>query len=150
MDTIEVAVGRAEGAAAQTNGWALPPGYEIARDVAADQLRVGCSVVADSVNPLKISRDAWRDVGVGLGARVLEVEVVCSDPVEHRRRAEERVIDVEGLVRPSWEEILDRDYERWDRDHVVVDSALTSIDEAVARVAAAAGRCVMRPPDDAR
>ena len=138
VDTIEMAVSRAEGGAAETNGWSSPPGYEVAYDVAADQLRIGRSVVADSVNPLKVSRDAWRAVGVDAGARVLEVEVICSDAVEHRRRAEERDIDVPGLVRPTWREILERDYERWDRDRLVIDTFVTDADDAVACVAAAA------------
>lgn len=139
VDTIETAVSRAEGSAAETNGWRSPPGYEVAYDLVADQLRVGRSVVADSVNPLKVSRDAWRAVGLDSGARVLEVEVICSDEVEHRRRAEQRDIDVPGLVRPTWQEILERDYERWDRERLVVDTFLTDVDKAVARVAAAAG-----------
>jgi hypothetical protein len=73
-------------------------GYE----VAADQLRNGVDVVAESVNPLPASRDAGRDAGLDAGARVLEVEVVCSDATEHRRRAEERVLDVPGLARATW------------------------------------------------
>ncbi|MEJ2867643.1 AAA family ATPase [Actinomycetospora sp. OC33-EN08] len=130
VDTIEVAVGRAEGTAAATNGWASPPGYEIAYDVAADQLRLGVPVVADSVNPLRESRDAWRSVGRAAGARVLEVEVLCSDPDEHRRRAEQRAIDVVGLIRPTWDDILERRYEPWERDRTVVDTFSITPDEA--------------------
>ena len=93
IDSIETAIGRAEGQFRQTNGWDLPPGYTVGYDVAADQLRNGLDVVAESVNPLRVSRDAWRDAGLSGGARVVEVEVVCSDVDEHRRRAAERVLD---------------------------------------------------------
>jgi len=77
IDSIETAISRAEGQFVQTNGWDLPPGYLVGYDVAADQLRNGLDVVAESVNPLPASRDAWRDAGIRAGARVIEVEVVA-------------------------------------------------------------------------
>src|SRR5690349_15066664 len=39
-----------------------PEGYVVGYRVAADNLRLGLSVVADSVNPVTITRRAWRDV----------------------------------------------------------------------------------------
>ncbi|PSL01611.1 putative kinase [Haloactinopolyspora alba] len=131
IDSIEVAIDRAEGRSRETNGWDAPPGYAVGYAVAADQLRTGLDVVAESVNPLRASRDAWRDAGLAAGADVLEVEVVCSDTDEHRRRAEERVSDLEGLALPRWEQIVNREYERWDRDRIVVDTAVLGVDEAV-------------------
>lgn len=131
VDTIETAIGRAEGCFEQTNQWELPPGYLVGYEVAADQLRSGVDVIAESVNPVRVSRDGWRDVGVGAGARVVEVEVVCSDPTEHRRRADERVPDVPGLINPTWEQISNRDYHPWDRDRVVVDTAMLDVGQAV-------------------
>lgn len=131
IDTIETAVGRAEGRFAETNGWELPPGYLVGYEVAADQLRNGLDVVAESVNPLGVSRDAWRDAGLNAGARVVEVEVVCSDATEHRRRAEERVLDIPGLAKPTWEQISNREYHPWERNRLVVDTAMLNIDESV-------------------
>lgn len=131
IDSIETAIGRAEGRFEKTNGWELPPGYLVGYKVAADQLRNGVDVVAESVNPLRVSRDAWRDVGLAAGARVVEVEVVCSDATEHRRRAEARVLDDPGLSKPSWEEIGSREYHSWERDRLVVDTATLNVDESV-------------------
>jgi chloramphenicol 3-O-phosphotransferase len=88
-------------------------------------------VVAESVNPLRASRDAWRDAALSAGARVVEVEVVCSDATEHRRRAEERALDIPGLTKPSWEQISNREYHSWERDRLVVDTAMLNIDESV-------------------
>lgn len=68
--------------------------------------------------------------------RVVEVEVVCSDPVEHRRRAESRVLDVPGLANPTWDAIVAREYEQWTRDRLVVDTATVDADEAVQLVLA--------------
>jgi predicted kinase len=131
IDTIETAIGRAEGRFEETNGWELPPGYLVGYEVAADQLRNGMDVVAESVNPLRASRDAWRDAALNAGARVVEVEVVCSDATEHRRRAEERTLDLQGLITPSWEQISNRHYHSWEREHLVVDTAMLNIDESV-------------------
>lgn len=66
--------------------------------------------------------------------RLIEVEVVCPDREEHRRRVEGRTPDIPGLVLPSWEAVLRLDYEPWDRPHLVVDSAASSHSEAVAAV----------------
>jgi predicted kinase len=138
IDTVETAIARAEGGFEATNGWELPPGYAVGYAVAADQLRLGLDVVADSVNPLPVSRDGWRDAGMRAGARVVEVEVVCSDPVEHRRRAEGRAVDISGLARPTWEAIVGREYEPWQRDRVVVDTAVLDVAGAVTVIRGAA------------
>ena len=37
-----------------------PVGYLVAYEVAAEQLRNGVSMVAECVNPLGVTRDAWR------------------------------------------------------------------------------------------
>lgn len=137
IDTIETAIGRAEGKFEQTNGWEVPPGYLVGCEVAVDQLRNGMDVVAESVNPLRSSRDAWRDAGLRAGACVVEVEVICSDIDEHRRRAEERVLDVDGLAKPTWEQITARDYQTWERDRIVVDTAILPLEESVQLVRAA-------------
>ena len=39
-------------------------GYRVAYAVAADNLAAGRTVVADSVNPIAITRDAWRGVAL--------------------------------------------------------------------------------------
>ncbi len=66
--------------------------------------------------------------------RLIEVEVVCSDPQEHRHRVEGRLSDIPGLVPPSWEAIQRLDYEPWDRPRLVIDSAALSPSEAVSAV----------------
>lgn len=105
--------------------------------MATDQLRNGLDVVAESVNPLRVSRDAWREATNRAGARLVEVEVVCSDREEHRRRAEERVLDIAGLANPTWEQITNREYEPWERGRVVVDTSILDADESVRRIRAA-------------
>jgi predicted kinase len=131
IDTIEQAIVRAGTARHPDLG---PVGYLVAYALAADHLRQGLTVVADSVNPIMLTRRAWRDVARSAEVRHLEVEVVCSDPVEHERRAAERVSDIPDLRRPTWAEIQCREYEAWDRDRLVVDTAGTSVAACVDRL----------------
>lgn len=109
-----------------------PAGYVVAYEVAEDNLRLGRIVVADSVNPVQATRDAWLDVARRAEVRVTEVEVICSNAAEHRRRVETRTSDVDGLKLPTWQAVVERHYEGWDRPHIVVDTALLGVDDQVA------------------
>lgn len=112
-------------------------GYRAAYAVAQDNLRLGADVVADSVNPWMFTRNAWRDVGLRIGARVVEVEIVCGDVEEHRRRVETRTGEVSGLILPDWQAVIERDYHLWDRSHLVIDTAGHSVAACVELVRAA-------------
>jgi hypothetical protein len=84
-----------------------------------------------------VTRDAWRDIAAGHGARLVEVELVCTDQAAHRERAMTREVDIRGLRLPDWEQITNREYEPWDRDHLVIDTATRTPAEAVATILAA-------------
>jgi hypothetical protein len=102
-------------------------GYRVAYAVAEDNLRLGRDVVGDSVNGWMLTRNAWRDVGLRAGARVVEVEITCTDRDEHRRRVRTRVSEVPGLILPDWQAVIGTDYHSWDRDRVAIDTAGRSI-----------------------
>lgn len=106
-------------------------GYRVAYGLAGDNLRLGLDVVADSVNPIAVTRQAWRAVAEAAGAGLLEVEVVCSDTAEHRRRVETRQADIAGHRLPTWREVTERDYESWDRPPLRIDTAATAVEELV-------------------
>jgi predicted kinase len=106
-------------------------GYLAAYAIAEDNLRIGRTVVADSVNSLKATRDAWVNVATRAGVGALEIEVKCSDAGEHRRRVEERITDVPGLKLPTWQEVVSREYNVWDREHVVIETAGLSVEQNV-------------------
>ena len=117
-----------------------PEGYLAARDLAEDNLRIGHTVIVDSVNPLPITRDYWRQTAVRLTVKLVEIEVVCSDRSQHRVRVESRVTDIPGLVLPTWQQVLDRHYEPWTTAHVV-DTAGSTLEDTLSQVAA-----IVRPP----
>ncbi|GAA3879206.1 hypothetical protein GCM10022207_52300 [Streptomyces lannensis] len=63
VDTIEQAIVRS-GMARHPVG---PVGYVVGYALAEDHLRQGLTVIAESVNPLSATRDAWREAAVGAG-----------------------------------------------------------------------------------
>ena len=111
-------------------------GYRVGYAIAEDNLRLGLEVVADSVNPLSLTRSAWRDAAARAGVRSIDVEVICSDLAMHRRRVEERVADLTDHRLPTWAEVVAREYHAWEDGRLVVDTASTSVDRAVGMVLA--------------
>lgn len=135
VDTIEQNI-RASGAPRSDVG---PAGYMVAYAIAEDNLTLGHTVIADSVNSIAITRNAWLSVAERAAVPAIEIEVICSDQTEHRRRAETRPTDVPGLIKPSWAEITSRPYEDWSPRPLVIDTALTSPDDLVAGLVAKLG-----------
>lgn len=109
-------------------------GYAVAYALAEEQLCCGVDVVAECVNPLAVTRDAWRQIADDACAHLIEVEMVCSNPIEHRCRAETRTTDIEGYPLPTWDDIVAREYEPWEREHVVIDSVTTSASDAAQQI----------------
>jgi len=130
VDTIEQALRASDVLKADVG----PAGYAIAYGVAEDNLRCGAIVVADSVNPLPVTRDAWRAVAQRTATKAVEVEVICSNAAEHRRRVETRTSDIVGLKLPTWQAVEGRDYAPWDRPHIVVDTAGREVGEQVSEL----------------
>src|SRR5262249_32594478 len=115
-------------------------GYRLAYRVASDNLRLGNSVVADSCNPIELTRREWEQVAIDAGVPYSNIEVICSDAIEHRRRIEARASTVAGLQLPTWQDIVDREYHPWTVPRVVIDtrgrSEAESLDALLARLPA--------------
>jgi len=108
-----------------------PAGYLAAYAVAGDNLRLGLTVVADSVNSLHITRSAWRNVAFDAGVQIFEIELVCSDAAMHRQRVEGRKADIAGFQLPTWKSVLERQYDPWNSQHLLIDTANVSVEHAV-------------------
>ena len=108
-------------------------GYLAAYALAEDNLRVGLTVIADCVNPIQLTRDAWRAVAARAGTPIVEVEIICSDRAEHRRRVESRGTAFPGCTL-TWDEVVNREYHPWDRDHIVLDTSRTDAVEHANRL----------------
>ena len=128
IDSIEQAL--------RSAGWRVEgEGYAVAYALAADNLALGRTVIADCVNPWPLTRAAWRAVAERSGVRAVEIEVVCSDLAEHRRRVEQRQPDIDGHQLPSWQDVVERDYRPWDDPRLVLDTARSGIAACVQAIA---------------
>lgn len=117
-----------------------PTAYIVGYAVAEENLRTGATVIADYVNGIELTRQAWRDVAGRANADFHEIEVICSDPVEHKHRVETRVSDITGLVLPTWQEVVDRTYEKWGPGTTTVDTSKTSLEDAIANLLVQLGK----------
>ncbi len=112
-------------------------GYRVAYALAEESLRLGQSVIADSVNSIEITRMAWLGVAERAGVAAIQIEVFCSDKAEHRRRVERRHDLLGGQGVPDWPAVEKREYEPWLDVDLRLDTAGRSPDEALAVLRAA-------------
>jgi predicted kinase len=124
-------------------------GYRLAYRVAADNLGIGRSVVADSCNPIDLTRTEWQGVATDVGAAHTNVEVICSDADEHRLRVARRVAEVEGLVLPTWQEVTTREYHAWSSPRLILDTAGKSETQSIGELLMLVGLSPLESQSDA-
>ena len=93
------------------------------RDQARDHLKLGRWVIIDAVNGVEEAREMWRDLCAELSVERRVVELVCSDPTEHRQRVESRPPPTPPLPKPTWDEIRSREYLPWTEPVLTVDTS---------------------------
>ena len=130
IDTIEDVLLADDGAPLVARG----AGYCVAYAIAEDNLRLGRTVIADSVNPIKITRQAWREVAKRAGVKLVNVVVTCSDSAQHQSRVRARPPGTRGS---DWAEILNREFDPTDGVAIVVDTANRTTEQCLAALEAA-------------
>ena len=98
-------------------------GYRLTYRIAQENLKCGNNVIADSVNSMELTREEWNNVAREIGALFINIEVVCSDKVEHQKRVEGRAPSVPGMNPPTWDAVLKRHYESWVGERIILDTA---------------------------
>ncbi|WP_395243627.1 AAA family ATPase [Agromyces sp. MMS24-K17] len=142
VDPIESAILRAGIDADQATGLAA---YLVAEEIARHELDAGRTVIVDAVNAVEAARLQWRDLAEQTDARLLVIEVVCSDESLHRSRLEKRERGLPHLDEITWravEQSLDG-YAPWTGPssalpRVTIDSAQplgVSVEAALAFIA---------------
>ncbi|WP_299040964.1 AAA family ATPase [uncultured Tateyamaria sp.] len=111
-------------------------GYLAIASVAVDNLLLGFDVIADTVNPIEITRNLWARTAASGSAHLLNVEVVCSDRAIHRYRVEARESDIQGLVMPDWQKVANRKFDPWKVDRLIVDTSVDEIKKCASKVVA--------------
>ena len=137
IDAVHVRIDSIEQALRNAGRDLEDEGYRVAYAVAEDNLRLGRVVIADCVNPWRLTRNEWRSVADRTGVRAVDVEIVCSDADEHRRRVESRVSDISGHELPTWTDVVERDYHMWNGDRVVIDTARLDTKQSVHAIVSA-------------
>lgn len=119
IDAMDQAIWASGTAPADLRDWT----YRAAQAVATDNLRLGRDVIADCVNDCREARDGWDVAARAAASKAIWLEIVCSNPVEHRGRVDGREGDVPGLKLPDWSKVMGREYQPMDREHVRIDTA---------------------------
>ena len=104
-------------------------GYRLAYRIASDNLKQNLNVVADSCNPINLTRNEWEEVAKLNKSDFINIEIICSDKTEHKKRAELRTSEVKNLKLPKWNEIVNREYHTWQKQRIIIDTANKSIEE---------------------
>ncbi len=125
-------------AALKTSVLAISPpedaGYVSGAAIAKDNLLLGNNVIADAVNPIEITRNIWLEAALGAKVKALNIEVICSDEAEHRRRVETRRNDIPALSLPCWDAVKRRRFEKWKKHRLVLDTFQNSVEENVEEI----------------
>ena len=121
VDPVENAMYRAGIEHDQPAGLAA---YVVVEAMAEPALRAAQTVVIDAVNAAVEARQQWRELAERTGARLVQIEVICSDPHEHRRRLEGRSRGLTAIAEPTWDSLGTRraDLAAWTEPHLVIDS----------------------------
>lgn len=89
-------------------------GYQALINLAAENLKLGHGVIIDTVNPFHLSRAMFKALSEETGAETFQFELRMKDVSLHKKRVEERHSDIPGFRVPTWQDVLDREYEEWD------------------------------------
>jgi predicted kinase len=113
---------------------AMDSGYLACYALAKENLLLGNNVVADSVNSIALTRNAWRQIAQDVKSDYYDIEIICSDKNEHQKRVETRKSDINNHRLPSWKEVSERSYEQWDMPRTVIDTAGKTVGESVKEI----------------
>jgi predicted kinase len=132
IDTIEDELIAHDGAELVERG----AGYGVAYGVAEDNLALGRTVVADSVNPSGITRETWRRLANRAGVAAIDVLVTCSDVIKHQERINARPPGTRGA---SWAAIQGRVFEAANERTLLIDTSTQTVDQCLATLEEAIG-----------
>lgn len=99
-------------------------GYQLLTVLAERQLRLGQSVILDSVASTQSIRSTWRALARQLSADWRVIECICSDETLHRARLATRQRQIPGWHELEWSgvEHVRSYFAPWDEPHLVLDS----------------------------
>lgn len=109
-------------------------GYKIASAIAKENLKLGAMVVVDAVNSIQCIRDDWYALATETDVACYVIELRCEDKVEHQTRIEERITDIENHQLPTWQDVLNREYEVWENADLRIDTTTLSASDITIKI----------------
>lgn len=108
--------------------------YLVAEALAAEQLKLGHSVIIDAVNGVPEARQMWPDLAERHRARLIQIECVLAPDV-HQQRIEARVRNLHGFAEVTWDDVERQraEFAPWDTQRLVLDSG-DSVESNIERV----------------
>ena len=98
--------------------------YDAIVNLARENLNLGLSVIVDTVNPLHLTRKLFRDLAKESNVKLLQFELKTNNLLLHKKRIEQRKADIIGHNLPTWNKVLNVEYEEWDES---IDGLVTVI-----------------------
>lgn len=89
-------------------------GYQAVVNLAVENLKVGNSVIIDSVNPLHLTRRMFILISKEIKVKLFQFELRVRNILLHKKRVEKRQSDILNLKIPEWKDVLSREYDEWD------------------------------------
>jgi predicted kinase len=102
--------------------------YGLSYRIASDNLKLGQNVVSDCCNPISLTRKEWESVAEENCNTFINIEVLCSNKEEHRKRYETR--DAKENAYFTWESLENLQYHSWESERIIIDTANKSIEES--------------------
>ena len=131
IDSIETAIKNSSLKPKEEN----EAGYLIAYEIAKDNLLLGHTVIADSVNPIEASRNSWKNVAIEQNKKFLEIEIICSNKEEHKNRIMKRNGNIyDNTPLTKLESITQHIYEPWNNIDLQLDTFNTSVENSVTTI----------------
>jgi len=100
--------------------------YLVAETLAAEQLRLGLSVIIDAVSPVQEAREMWQVLSARYASRLVIIECVLERDL-HKSRIEARVRNMPGMPEVTWTDVENRrhEYLEWKAERLVLDTSNT-------------------------
>lgn len=98
--------------------------YLVAETLAAEQFKLGRSVIIDAVNAEEEAKDMWRNLAKAQNVDLVIIE--CSlDPQIHKGRVVSRVRSLHGMPEVTWDsvEVRRKAYTTWKEPTLKIDTA---------------------------
>lgn len=99
-----------------SNAGAEGEGYQALINIAKENLNLGHSVIIDTVNPLHLTRAMFMCLSKETNAETFQFELKIKNTLLHKKRVEERKSDISNHKVPTWQDVLNHEYEKWDEN----------------------------------